>query len=79
MEEKKIYIKNERFMEFIDELATHIVEDNFDVDVWKKVGINEYVFTDKAQEIYNRKYDMIENMLNDIMKVYSDNDLNLIL
>ena len=69
MEEKKIYIKNERFMEFIDELATHIVEDNFDVDVWKKVGINEYVFTDKAQEIYNRKYGMIENMLNDIMKV----------
>jgi len=76
MEEKKIYIKNERFMEFIDELATHIVDDNFDVDGWKKVGINEYVFTDKAEEIYNRKYGMIENMLNDIMKVYCDNDLH---
>tara|TARA_R110000868_G_scaffold129205_1_gene337776 strand:+ start:62 stop:292 length:231 start_codon:yes stop_codon:yes gene_type:complete len=76
MEEKKIYIKNERFMEFIDELATEMTEMTYGVDVWKKVGFNEYVFTDKAQDFYNEKYDQIESMANKMILLHSDNDLN---
>jgi len=76
MGEDKVYIDNSRYVEFIDDLATNKTEEDFDGKVWKKVGVSKYVFTEEAQVFYDQKYIMIENMLQSIMKLYSDNELN---
>ena len=75
MEEKKIYIKNEMFMEFIDELATEMTEMTYGVETWEVKNLR-IRFTDKAQDFYNEKYDQIESMANNMILLYSDNDLN---
>ena len=79
----KIYIDNSRFMEFIDELATQITEMNFGADTTKEIkdGLSDgyvTIFTDEAQEYYNEMYGEYEMMANNIMGVYSDNELNKI-
>ena len=77
----KIYIKNERFMEFIDELATEMTEMAFKGKATIEIqdGLSDgvaIVFTDEAQDFYNEKYDQIESMANNMILLYSDNDLN---
>ena len=74
----KTYIDNSRFMEFIDELATQITEMNYGADTFKNVQEGSYKFTDEAQEYYNDMYSEYEMMANNIMGVYSDNELNKI-
>ena len=82
--EEKIYIDNSRFMEFIDELATQITEMNFGADTFAETllckGTDrervEMMFTGEAQEFYNEMYDEYEMMANNIMGVYSDNELS---
>ena len=71
----KTYIDNSRFMEFIDEMATQITEMNFGFDTFKNVKEGEYKFTDEAQEYYNEMYSEYEMMANNMMGVYSDNEL----
>ena len=80
---EKKYIDNSRFMEFIDELATQITEMNFGADTTKEIkdGLSDgyvTIFTDDAQEYYNEMYGEYEMMANNIMGVYSDNELNKI-
>ena len=80
---EKTYIDNSRFMEFIDELATQITEMNFGADTTKEIkdGLSDgyvTIFTDDAQEYYNEMYGEYEMMANNIMGVYSDNELNKI-
>ena len=76
---QKIYIDNSNFMEFIDEMATQITEMNFGADTYteEKIfeGRDETVMTEEAQEYYNEMYDEYEMMVNNIMGVYSDNEL----
>lgn len=76
---QKIYIDNSNFMEFIDEMATQITEMNFGADTYteEKIfeGRYETVMTEEAQEYYNEMYDEYEMMVNNIMGVYSDNEL----
>ena len=80
MEEKKIYIKNERFMEFIDELATQITEMSFGAETYvesSEVGQeNVVIFTEEAQDYYNEMYDEYESMANRMILLHSDNELN---
>ena len=76
---EKIHINNSRFMEFIDEMVTQITEMNYGNDTYggsSSVG-QEIVmmFTDEAQDYYNEMYDEYEAMANNIMGVYSDNEL----
>jgi hypothetical protein len=73
MEEKKIYIKNERFMEFIDELATEMTEMTYGVSAFDD---SDSETVELAQDFYNEKYDQIEYMANNMILLYSDNDLN---
>ena len=73
MEEKKIYIKNERFMEFIDELATEMTEMTYGVSAFDD---SDSETVELAQDFYNKKYDQIESMANKMILLYSDNDLN---
>ena len=76
----KTYIDNSRFMEFIDELATQITEMNFGADTTREIkdGLSDgyaTIFTDEAQEYYNEMYSEYEMMANNMMGVYSDNEL----
>ena len=76
----KRYIDNSRFMEFISEMATQITEMNFGADTTKEIkdGLSDgyvTIFTDEAQDYYNEMYDEYEMMANNIMGVYSDNEL----
>ena len=75
MENKKTYIDNSRFMEFVSEIATQLTELNFHEDTFRAIqcddGVDEeYRFTDDAQDFYNERYDEIETMINKIMGVY---------
>lgn len=75
----KTYINNSRFMEFIDEMATQITEMNFGADTYGKsseAGQEMVImFQEEAQDYYNEIYDEYEMMANNIMGVYSDNEL----
>tara|TARA_R110001583_G_scaffold21580_4_gene82014 strand:- start:312 stop:608 length:297 start_codon:yes stop_codon:yes gene_type:complete len=80
----KTYIDNSRFMEFIDELATQITEMNFGADTTREIkdGLSDgyvTIFTDEAQEYYNEMYEEYEMMANNIMGVYSNNELSNVL
>ena len=70
------YIDNGSFMEFISEMATKITEVNFGADTWVEddTGMS---FSEEAQDYYNEKYDDYEMMANNIMGIYSINDLKL--
>ena len=78
---EKIHINNSRFMEFIDEMATQITEMNFWADTYaesSEVGQeNVRMFTEEANDFYMEMYDEYESMANNIMGVYSDNELTL--
>ena len=78
----KRYIDNSRFMEFISEMATQITEMNFGADTYteKKIFEETYIdrdggFTEESEDYYNEMYDEYEMMANNIMGVYSDNEL----
>lgn len=82
----KIYIDNSRYMEFIDEVATKMTEIAY-VDptdgsciAYKEIqdGLSDdtcIVFTDEAQDFYNERYDEVETMLINTLKIYSNNEL----
>lgn len=71
----KIYIDNSTFMEYIDELATQITEMNYGAETWvEEEGVMR--FTDEAQDFYNETYDEYETLTNNLLGVYSNNELN---
>jgi hypothetical protein len=79
----KKYVDNSRFMEFIDEMATQITEMNFGAETYKETimleGTNkqytQMMFSEEANDFYMEMYDEYEAMANNIMGVYSDNEL----
>jgi hypothetical protein len=70
----KTYIDNSRFMEFISEIATQLTEMNYGDDTFV-YSEDEPRFSEEAQDFYNETYDEYEMMANNIMGVYSDNEL----
>jgi predicted nucleotidyltransferase len=74
MENKKAYIDNSRFMEFVDEIATQMTETAFkEPYIELKNDLDNHIrfmFIDEAQDFYNERYDEIETMVNKIMGVY---------
>ncbi len=74
----KIYIDNSHFMELVSELATQIVEKTFLSETYgysSEVGREaDVMFTEKAQDYFNDKYDEYEMMFNTIANIYSDNE-----
>lgn len=71
---RKTYIENSRFMEFITEMATQLTEMNYGADTFV-YSEDEPRFSEEAQEFFNETYDEYEMMANQIMGVYSDNEL----
>tara|TARA_R110000824_G_scaffold150950_7_gene321802 strand:+ start:317 stop:565 length:249 start_codon:yes stop_codon:yes gene_type:complete len=79
----KIYIENSRFMEYIDELATRITEEKFGEETYDcqiDDDCIEEVFVFKkengAQDFYTETYDEYETLANNLLGVYSNNELN---
>ena len=81
-EKEKTFIDDSNFMEFIDEIATQITEQNFGENTWTSEDwdsenedhcVNR--FTEQAQDFYNKMYDEYETMANNIMGVYKYNDM----
>ena len=77
---KKIYLDNSIFMELIGELAINITEMNYGQETYEERKIYEGSYethlTNEAQEYYNEMYSEYEMMANNMMGVYSDNELN---
>ena len=76
---KKIYVDNSRFMELVDEIATQLTELKLGDHTYKPtpVGILQgQSFTDDAQDYYNGTYDEIEELINNTINVFSNNDKN---
>jgi len=71
----KIYIDNSHFMELIDKLATQITEKTFFSETYgfsNEVGREaDVMFTEKAQDYFNEKYDEYEELFNNIANIYS--------
>ena len=79
-ENKKIYINNSKLMEFIDDIATEVTLDVFKdtAEIEINDGLSDskcIVFTEFAQDYYNDFYNGIETSLNNILNIYSDNEL----
>ena len=76
----KIYIDNSRYMEFIDEIATKMMELEFE-EYYKNTGFDNfedktYCLTDEAQDFFNEKYDEVETILNNTLNIHSNEHLN---
>tara|TARA_R100000700_G_scaffold13447_1_gene19087 strand:- start:211 stop:444 length:234 start_codon:yes stop_codon:yes gene_type:complete len=74
----KIYIENSKFMEYIDEIATRITEERFGEETFESKDSTDttFGFTDEAQDFYNETYDEYETLTNNLLGVYSNNELN---
>lgn len=70
----KTYIDNSKFMEFITEMATQLTEMNYGDDTFV-YSEDEPRFSEESQDFFNETYDEFEMMANNIMGVYSDNEL----
>ena len=71
----KIYIANEKYMEFIDDIATQMTEAKFKEDCYYWYGKDEHKMTDEAQDFYNERYDQIETLLINTLNIHSNNEL----
>ena len=73
----KIFVENERVLEFLDELATQMTEMAYGEETWINYRDEDKVmrFTDEAQDFYNQRYDEYEGIMNNILGVYSLNEL----
>mgnify|MGYP003134047609 FL=1 len=77
--QKKIYVDNSKFMELVDDIATQLTELKLGDHTYKPtpVGILQgQSFTDDAQDYYNGTYDEIEELINNTINVFSNNDKN---
>lgn len=74
--QKKIYVDNSKFMELVDEIATQLTELNFGDDTTIGLDDGSTIFTNDAQDYYNGTYDEIEELINNTINVFSNNDKN---
>ena len=76
----KIYIDNEKYMEFVDDIATKMTEIAFkEPYIELKNDLDDdirFMFTDEAQDFYNEKYDEVETILNRTLNIHSNEHLD---
>ena len=77
----KIYIENSRFMEYIDELATQMVELTYGEETYTEGSTQDnkdgfMIFNEAPQDCYNELYDELETLTNNLLGVYSNNELD---
>ena len=78
-------IPNEKWIEFVSEIATQLTELNFhedtfvledetDVKLMSNVIHQTYRFTDKAQDFFNERYDEVETLLENTLDITNDKE-----
>ena len=76
-------IPNDKWMEFVSEIATQLTELNFhdetfvledetDVKLMSNVIHQTYRFTDDAQDFFNERYDEVETLLENTLDITND-------
>ena len=68
-------VPNDRWMEFISEIATQLTELNFHEDTFvpTPVGLlQEIKFTEEAQDFFNERYDEVETLLEKTLDITND-------
>lgn len=72
----KLFIENSRFIEGICEITAKIVTaqfgEGFDIE---DDGSGGTKYTDEAQDFFNEQYDEVETLVNNVMQVFSSNEL----
>tara|TARA_R100001163_G_C5051096_1_gene187878 strand:+ start:1230 stop:1475 length:246 start_codon:yes stop_codon:yes gene_type:complete len=69
-------IPNEKWMEFIDEVVTQMLELEFG-EYYKNTGFDNvedktYTLTDEAQDFFNERYDEVETLLENTLDITND-------
>ena len=77
----KIYIDNSKFMQFIDELATQMVELTYGEETYTEGSLQDnkegfMIFNEEPQDCYDDMYMEIEYLTNSLLGVYSNNEKN---
>ena len=71
----KNYVNNSNFIELVCELAMQItVAELGEKKAIKDSGNDETEYTKVGQDFFNEKYDEVEQLLNEIINVWSDNE-----
>ena len=70
-------IPNNKWMEFLDEIATQLTEINFHEGTYVNIPSDldnhiRFIFTDEAQDFYNEKYDEVETLLEKTLDITND-------
>lgn len=68
-------IPNEKWMEFISEIATQLTELNFHEDTFETINVwnkDCVVFTEEAQDFFNERYDEVETLLENTLDITND-------
>jgi len=68
-------IPNDKWIEFVSEIATQLTELNFHEETfWFDAEQNQTNFTDEAQDFFNERYDEVETLLENTLDITSDRD-----
>ena len=73
-------IPNEKWMEFISEIATQLTELNFHEDTFEFLPESEQTkentvkFTEDAQDFFNERYDEVETLLENTLDITNDKE-----
>ena len=70
-------IPNEKWMEFISEIATQLTELNFHEDTFETINVwnkDCVVFTEEAQDFFNERYDEVETLLENTLDITNDKE-----
>ena len=68
-------VPNEKWMEFISEIATQLTELNFHEDTFETINVwnkDCVVFTEEAQDFFNERYDEVETLLENTLDITND-------
>ena len=66
-------IPNDKWMEFISEIATQLTKLNFHEETfWFDAEQNQTTFTDEAQDFFNERYDEVETLLEKTLDITND-------
>jgi hypothetical protein len=67
-------IPNEKWMEFVSEIATQLTELNFHEDTFEVIGEKgiHLRFTEDAQDFFNERYDEVETLLENTLDITND-------
>ena len=66
-------IPNDKWIEFISEIATQLTELNFQEDTFDMdLERNELGFTEESQDFFNERYDEVETLLENTLDITND-------